>query len=478
MHLNIPTDIPLADPYYHTPAPIDMILGADVFWNLLGSERIVLGNHQPILFETRLGWVVSGPINTGLANKFNQPVKCNIVAIANCNVSCEFSSRFCEVFKEGLGRFTGGPVGFQLRDGARPVFMRARPLAYALREPIERALDQMVRDGILTPVATSDWATPIVPVMKKDGTVRRGLRHLKRYRNHGLILLNHEPFIPSLNKELENPMPLANEEINGVEQSVAHDATESGVRESETVQDIIENPTVENQRELKYDENPVALPVNRSRRIRKPSGGSGIVTKYNTNDKSSPLDDLQTQLTRFWQIEEISHHESSTYSAEEALCEEHFVKNTTRLENGRFCVTIPLKESSDTLSDSFHRAKRCFLAIERRNRKNPSLDKMYKDFMSEYISLGHMSQCQVEEDNVSYFIPHHGVLRESSTTTKLRVVFNASAPTTSGISLNQIQMVGPTVQDDLTSILLRFRMYKYVLSADVEKMYRQMSIHH
>ncbi|KAG6456673.1 hypothetical protein O3G_MSEX009872 [Manduca sexta] len=82
------------------------------------------------------------------------------------------SSRFCEVFKEGLRRFTGGPVGFQLRDGARPVFMRARPLAYALREPVERALDQMVRDGILTPVATSDWATPIVPVMKKDGTVR------------------------------------------------------------------------------------------------------------------------------------------------------------------------------------------------------------------------------------------------------------------------------------------------------------------
>ncbi|XP_063618681.1 uncharacterized protein LOC134791562 [Cydia splendana] len=73
---------------------------------------------------------------------------------------------------EGLGRFTGGTVGFHLRPDARPVFLRARPLAYALREPVERALEQMVRDGIITPVATSDWATPIVPVVKKDGTIR------------------------------------------------------------------------------------------------------------------------------------------------------------------------------------------------------------------------------------------------------------------------------------------------------------------
>ncbi|XP_061385257.1 uncharacterized protein K02A2.6-like [Danaus plexippus] len=50
--------------------------------------------------------------------------------------------------------------------------MRARPLAYALREPVERALQQHVRDGILTPVERSDWATPIVPIVKKDGSIR------------------------------------------------------------------------------------------------------------------------------------------------------------------------------------------------------------------------------------------------------------------------------------------------------------------
>ncbi|XP_039757370.1 uncharacterized protein K02A2.6-like [Pararge aegeria] len=96
---------------------------------------------------------------------------CNSVEVSDFNLS-EFSSRYCEVFADGLGRFTGGTVGIHLRPEAVPVFMRARPLAFALREPVERALDQLTRDGILTPVDRSDWATPIVPVVKKDGNIR------------------------------------------------------------------------------------------------------------------------------------------------------------------------------------------------------------------------------------------------------------------------------------------------------------------
>ncbi|XP_063635087.1 uncharacterized protein K02A2.6-like [Cydia splendana] len=99
--------------------------------------------------------------------------------LVHCNnIKCEpfnfdvFSSSYRDVFGDGLGRFTGGTVGFRLRPDARPVFLRARPLAYALREPVERALEQLVRDGVLEPVQTSEWATPIVPVMKKDGTIR------------------------------------------------------------------------------------------------------------------------------------------------------------------------------------------------------------------------------------------------------------------------------------------------------------------
>jgi hypothetical protein len=73
-------------------------------------------------------------------------------------------------------------------------------------------------------------------------------------------------------------------------------------------------------------------------------------------------------------------------------------------------------------------------------------------------------------------MPHHAVLRSSSLTTKLRVVFDASAKSSNGTSLNDVLMNGGIVQDDLVSIVLRFRLHEYVMTADIEKMYRQILI--
>ena len=74
----------------------------------------------------------------------------------------------------------------------------------------------------------------------------------------------------------------------------------------------------------------------------------------------------------------------------------------------------------------------------------------------------------------SFYLPHHCVLKESSTTTKLRVVFDASEKTTSGVSLNDNLMLGPKVQKDLFEILIRFRFHKVAFSADIATMYRQI----
>lgn len=81
-----------------------------------------------------------------------------------------------------------------------------------------------------------------------------------------------------------------------------------------------------------------------------------------------------------------------------------------------------------------------------------------------------------DTDESSYYLSHFGVVKESSITTKLRVVFDGSCKTTNGTSLNDLQLTGPTIQQELFDILLRFRTYRYVLSADIEKMYRQVLI--
>lgn len=73
-------------------------------------------------------------------------------------------------------------------------------------------------------------------------------------------------------------------------------------------------------------------------------------------------------------------------------------------------------------------------------------------------------------------MPHHPVLKEDNLTTKVRVVFDASLKTSTGVSLNDTLMIGPTIQEDLWNIILRFRIWLYVMSADAEKMYRQVRV--
>jgi hypothetical protein len=95
--------------------------------------------------------------------------------------------------------------------------------------------------------------------------------------------------------------------------------------------------------------------------------------------------------------------------------------------------------------------------------------------MQDYLELGHMSQ--VKPDHSGYFVPHHSVINEASTTTKLRVVFNGSHKRNNNQSINDNLLVGPKLQQDLFCILIRFRIHKIIITADIKKMYRQIQLH-
>lgn len=75
------------------------------------------------------------------------------------------------------------------------------------------------------------------------------------------------------------------------------------------------------------------------------------------------------------------------------------------------------------------------------------------------------------------YLPHHAVIKDTSTSTRLRVVFDASFSTTSGNSLNDCLLTGPRLQEELFNITIRWRKYKFAMTADIEKMYRQIQIH-
>lgn len=93
--------------------------------------------------------------------------------------------------------------------------------------------------------------------------------------------------------------------------------------------------------------------------------------------------------------------------------------------------------------------------------------------MREYLALGHMSLATSPD---AYYIPHHAVYRPEVDENKLRVVFDASAGTYRGPSLNSCLLPGPKLQQDIVDILTRFQVYRHAFTADIVKMYRQISV--
>ena len=99
--------------------------------------------------------------------------------------------------------------------------------------------------------------------------------------------------------------------------------------------------------------------------------------------------------------------------------------------------------------------------------------------MEVYLKLGHMELIPESEyaKKEAYYFPHHAVLREYSSTTKFRVVFDASSKSSTGYSLNDLLMIGSQVQNDLYPILLWFRTFVVAVCVDVEKMFCQIKVH-
>ncbi|KAL5467316.1 hypothetical protein EMCRGX_G031528 [Ephydatia muelleri] len=80
--------------------------------------------------------------------------------------------RYADLFKEELGRVKGVEVKIHVDESARPRFFRPRPVPFALKGRIEEELERLQRDGIIEPVKFSEWAAPVVPVLKSDGSLR------------------------------------------------------------------------------------------------------------------------------------------------------------------------------------------------------------------------------------------------------------------------------------------------------------------
>ena len=185
---------------------------------------------------------------------------------------------------------------------------------------------------------------------------------------------------------------------------------------------------------------------------------------------SSPDDLLQ----KFWETEEVS--SAACHTPEEKVVLDHFTNNHVLLPQGRYQVSLPRKADAPSLGESRSQALRRFYANENSITRKGTWQQ-FQDVVQEYIDLGHAELIpQAELQRQQFYLPMHAVMKDSSSTTKLRVVFDASARTSSGFSLNDTLLVGPTLYPNITDILMRFRTFPVAISGDISKMYRAIDL--
>ena len=182
-------------------------------------------------------------------------------------------------------------------------------------------------------------------------------------------------------------------------------------------------------------------------------------------------------LRKFWEIEEKP-VETVSLSAEERSVVNHFKVHHFR-EDGRFVVPLPRKPDAQPLGESRSQAVRRYLSLERSlTAKDQFAD--VDDVMKEYFDMGHAERVPAADlskpHHDTFYLPMHIVRKESSSTTKLRAVFDASAKSSTGVSLNDTLQVGPTVHSALIDVLLRFRSHRVALTSYISRMYRAVKL--
>jgi len=186
-------------------------------------------------------------------------------------------------------------------------------------------------------------------------------------------------------------------------------------------------------------------------------------------------DDLQRNLARLWELDRVPEAPNLSPEADEVIQE---FERTHRRVDGRYMVTLPRVKTPKELGDSLRQAMKRLLSNEKTLKAKDKLDAFNTD-VREYLSLGHAENIPWNELKIKphYYLPVHGVFKDSSSTTKILAVFDASARTKTDFLLNDTLVAGPNLYPALPDVIVRFRQFKVGMTADISKMFREVLIH-
>ena len=153
-------------------------------------------------------------------------------------------------------------------------------------------------------------------------------------------------------------------------------------------------------------------------------------------------------------------------------------KDTLTFENGRYQVTWPWREECPDLPSNHELAMGRLRSFVSKIKRQPELMKKYNSIIREQVDRDVIEKIDnTIQDGEKHYIPHHAVITPLKSTTKVRVVYNASTKSRDeNKSLNECLCRGPVMINDLCGILIRFRLHTIDLVTDIEKAFHQLGL--
>ena len=179
---------------------------------------------------------------------------------------------------------------------------------------------------------------------------------------------------------------------------------------------------------------------------------------------------LNKEINRFKNLDAIgiSPNESTVY--------ERF-ENNIKFKDNRYSVNLPIKDYHPLLPDNYELSLKRLYQLRERLAKGEMILKQYDEIIQDQLEHGIIEEVKSDGvvGNVTY-LPYKEVIKNQSPTTKVRIVYNASARHRNQVSLNDILYTDPCLNPKLYRFLLQFRLYPAAITADIEKAYIQINI--
>lgn len=184
-----------------------------------------------------------------------------------------------------------------------------------------------------------------------------------------------------------------------------------------------------------------------------------------SNTKDPPVHKL-------WELDSIGIQPEKFDRTEEKVLKEF--ANTIQYDDHKYSVRLPFKYEPCELPTNFKMALSQLKSLLKRLEQDVEKRSHYHRIIKDYESMDFIEQVK-DRRIIGHYLPHHPVLKDS-TTTPIRIVFNASATCENNLSLNDVLETGPSLTEKLVDSLVNFRQGRYAVCADISKAFLRVGL--